>query len=71
MLLLQILGALIPDSFKTDVLGYATDGDGALYEIQDVETKYFALLFQFEGDDKETRHVLYRCSATRPSISGH
>ena len=62
--------ALSPDSFKTDVLGYATDGDGALYEIQDVETKYFALLFQFEGDDKQTRHVMYKCSATRPSVSG-
>lgn len=62
--------ALIPESFKKDVLGYAEDEDGALYEIKDVETKYFALLFQFEGDENATRHVLYKCSATRPSISG-
>ena len=62
--------ALIPDSFKKDVLGYAEDGDGALYEIKDVHTKYFALLFQFEGDANATRHVLYKCSATRPTISG-
>ena len=62
--------ALIPDSFKTDVLGYKTDADGALYECKDATTKYFALLFQFEGDDKATKHVIYKCSATRPQISG-
>lgn len=62
--------ALIPDSFKKDVLGYAEDADGALYEVKDVQTKYFALLFQFEGDEKATRHVMYKCSATRPSVSG-
>ena len=62
--------ALIPDSFKTDVLGYKTDADGALYEVKDAPTVYFALLFQFEGDDKATKHVLYKCSATRPQIAG-
>lgn len=62
--------ALIPDSFKTDVLGYQTDGDGALYEDANAKTTYFALLFQFEGDANATRHVMYKCSATRPSVSG-
>ena len=59
--------ALIPDSFKKDVLGYKEDGDGALYEVKDAPTVYFALLFQFEGDDKATKHVMYKCSATRPT----
>lgn len=62
--------ALIPDSFKKDVLGYKVDGDGALYEVKDAPTKYFALLFQFEGDENATKHVLYKCSATRPTIAG-
>ena len=62
--------ALIPDSFKKDVLGYREDQDGALYEVKDAPTKYFALLFQFEGDENATKHVLYKCSAGRPSIGG-
>lgn len=62
--------ALIPDSFKTDVLGYVADANGVLVEDAEAPTKYFALLFQFEGDEKATRHVLYKCSATRASVSG-
>lgn len=62
--------ALIPDSFYTDVLGYQADTAGVLVEDKDAPTVYFALLFQFEGDEKNTRHVLYKCSASRPSVAG-
>ena len=62
--------ALIPDSFRKDVLGEVEDGNGALLEATDAVTIPFALMFQFEGDQKATRHVFYNCTATRPSTTG-
>lgn len=59
--------ALIPDAFRTDVLGEVTDAD-VQYETTTATTAPFALLFQFEGDDTATRHVLYNCTATRPNV---
>lgn len=62
--------ALVPDSFKKDVLGYFEDSAGMLVEDAGASTTPFALLFQFEGDDKATRHVLYNCTASRPAVNG-
>ena len=56
--------ALVPDSFKTDVLG-ETNG----VEYANVTPKEFALLFEFQGDQAATRRVLYRCTASRPDIN--
>lgn len=63
--------ALIPDSFRTDVLGEVLDNKGVLVENQNAETVHFALMFQFEGDEHATRHVIYNCVASRPSVSGN
>ena len=62
--------AIITDSFRKDVLGYIEDSNGVLVEKKNVEAIHFALMFQFEGDAKATRHVLYNCTATRPSAAG-
>lgn len=62
--------ALIPDSFKTDILGETLDSKGMYVERSTDQQSEFALLFQFEGDESATRHCLYRCTASRPEVSG-
>lgn len=62
--------ALIPRSFEVDVLGMVDDGKNVLIENASAEPVHFALMFQFEGDAKATRHVLYNCVAARSSVEG-
>lgn len=62
--------ALIPDSFRKDILGYIEGTGGILIEDAQAKTVPFALMFQFEGDEKNTRHVFYNVTCTRPTVSG-
>ena len=62
--------ALIPESFLTDIMHEELDGNGVLAENANVELEHFAFLFEFDGDQRHIRHVLYNCSASRPGIEG-
>lgn len=62
--------ARVTDQFKTDVLGMIADNKNVLVEELGSEIVHFALLFQFEGDVKATRHVLYNCTCARPNNDG-
>ncbi|MCD8353563.1 MAG: phage tail protein, partial [Clostridiales bacterium] len=57
--------ALIPEAFLQDIMNETLDDNGVLAENTEAELEHFALLFQFEGDQKATRHVLYNCTASR------
>ncbi|GFI28747.1 hypothetical protein IMSAGC013_00124 [Lachnospiraceae bacterium] len=62
--------AMIPESFRKDALREELDSRGVLIENASAELAAFALLFEFDGDQRHIRHVLYNCSASRPGIEG-
>ena len=61
--------ANIPEQFAIDILGETKDTDDAVItENASAQGSKFALMFEFAGDVKAIRHVMYYCSASRPSI---
>ena len=61
--------ATLSDDFRKDVYGERADTNQLVGESLSDKPKKFALLFQFEGDENATRHVLYRCTAGKYEIS--
>lgn len=61
--------ALIPDSFRTGVLGDKQDINGALFEDADAIPKRIALMYELKGDANGTRHVNFNVSVSRPDIN--
>jgi phi13 family phage major tail protein len=61
--------ALFTDEVRQDLFGdVKEETSGLQYEVAGQEAKHFALMFQFEGDVHGIRHVMYNCTATRPSV---
>lgn len=61
--------AELPIAFRTDVLGDELSADGILTETSNAKPKTIALMFEFDGDVKATRHVLYNVTVSRPGTS--
>lgn len=62
--------ALVPEQFSIDCLGMVKDANGVLIERTTSRSKSFALMFEFDGDAHPIRHVLYNCTAMRPTMEG-
>lgn len=63
--------ARVNEDFMKDVLGYEEDTNKVLVEASAAckTTKYFALTFEFDGDQNQTKHCLYKCSCSRPNLA--
>ena len=61
--------ATLDDNFRKDIYGEKTDTNNLVGESIYDTPKKFALLFQFETDDKAVRHIMCRCSAGKYEIA--
>lgn len=61
--------ALVPDDAYTDIYGSTSNTDEVIVESASDTKKYIALMFEIQGDVKARRHVMYRCSLTRPAVA--
>ncbi|MBQ0140426.1 MAG: phage tail protein [Kurthia sp.] len=57
-----------PEQFRINVLGEKLIG-GLLVEDASIKPKPVALLFEFDGDVKATRHTLYNVTFSRPGLT--
>lgn len=62
--------AVIQDDFLVKYLGFIKLADNTIVEDANANTKPFAMSFEFDGDVKATRYILYNVNASRPSQEG-
>jgi len=62
--------ALMPDTFRVAVLDDKLDRNEGLFEDVNAKPKQIALIFEFNGDVKKVRHVLYYVHVSRPALAG-
>lgn len=63
--------AVFGDQAKIDLLGYAADANGVVYEAADAEPASCAFLWEFDGSKVKKRGVLYDVKFTRPTETGN
>ncbi len=63
--------ALLPETFRADILGETTDTNGVIMETTSDTNSPFALIFQVEGDDDEELRLLYYCNVSRPPMNAN
>lgn len=63
--------AVVGDQAKIDLLGYAADSNGVVYEAADAEPKSCAFLWQFDGSKVKKRGLLYNVKFNRPTETGN
>lgn len=63
--------ARVNEDFLKDVLGLVEDDNNILVESSSSfkQTKYFAMVFEFDGDQHATKHCLFKVSAARPDLA--
>lgn len=63
--------AYMPDAVLTDIFGYVVTQNGSLAEDANALPKSFALLCEFSGDVKGTRHCFFKCTPSRASTEAN
>jgi phi13 family phage major tail protein len=63
----DLVVAVTPEQFFTDILGQTKDTNGAIIENAEDKNARFALMCEIDGDAQKRRIVFYDCTATRPS----
>lgn len=63
--------AVVGDQAKIDLLGYAADDNGVVYEAADAEPKSCAFLWEFGGSKVKKRGLLYNVKFNRPTETGN